>query len=303
MKHRAFSMTLLFALALALGSAAFVSQKASAACYDSLKNPVPCPQQPNDKKKKPTPTDVPATPTATATKEPSSQSIVVGTPDASQSAELCASLPAVQGANGGSNLTNATGPGGGPGAPAPVTPPNTAGFSGFELGAGGLLVGVLIGLLLPAVLKGGLLPAVSRGYTGDGNFTGPITSPGDDKFTGGVFDKRGEAGLNYSKRGEAGFEEWAQGGSSTGQGEAAAVVDMFQKGSPFIKIEGESANKLGGAFEKPDAGLNFDKDAKTGYLKQGGAGMGDGSVHNMDNQFQKRSDAHITVGTSLNGDG
>jgi hypothetical protein len=354
MKQRTFSMILLFAFVLALGSAAFVSQRASAACYDSSKNPVPCPPDPNRAKKLATavpPSVNNQVPQPTTQAPVSVQSVVVATPNASQLAALCAQLPAVQGGSTGPSGNNTVGGGGGPGQPGSTTggtPPSqtSAGFIWFELG-GALLGGILIGLLLPAV---------RRRVNGDGRgWSGPITTPGGnsagfDVFTqqsGKVFPKMGSSnfpklnGDGFPKQGEAGFEEWAQGGGVGGQGEAAAAVDMFQKGSPNVGYQGEGNKIDGGSSDKRgEAGLNyskqgeagmddwerggsfdkrgeagfqdlhqkasggtFDKDAKTGFLKQGGAQWGDGSVHNMDNQFQKGSDAHITDGTSINGDG
>ena len=286
MNQRTFSAIVLFALVMALGSAAFVTQRASAACYDNQKQPVPCPQQPNDKKKKPVPTDTATiTPSPQPTKEAGSVSAaVVVTPDAQQLALLCAQLPAVQGSNGGPNALNATGPGGGPGAP--VTPPNTAGFSGFELGGGGLLLGVLIGLLVPAVLRG-FNGGIFRGadVNGDGrsgNSAGfdIFTTPGDAKGAAGTWDKHGEAGM----------DDWERGGGGVWQKGQDAALNYSKQGDAGLQDLHQKAS-----------GDTFDKDAKAGYFKQDGAGMGDGSVHNMNNQFQKGSDAGITDGSSFTG--
>ena len=292
MKKRVLAISALFAIVMACFSAAAVTQRASAACYDQNKQPVPCPQQPNEKKKKPTPTDQPTTvptPTVTTTREASAPVTVLVTPDASQLALLCASLPAAVGGNG---LPNAGGsgpaaPGSDAGVTIAVTPPNTSGFSGFELGGGGLLVGILIGLLLPAILKGGLAPPPPG-----------IIGPVDDKFAK-ISDLGNEKidGGSFAKQGAAGMDDWERGGGFDKRGEAG-MQDFHQKVSGFQKQTDAGNVKLDGG--------NFDKDAKASYPKQDGAGMGDGSVHNMDNQFAKGMDAGPGGGPNIsgvNGDG
>ena len=150
MKARTLSPTALLSIVLALGSAALLSQKASAACYDQNKQPVPCPQQPNEKNKKPTPTDQPTkvpTPTVTATKEASAPVTVLVTPDASQLALFCASFPAA------ANTNPSPGSSAGAGSAPPALPSSDLGIGPFEFAGGGLLGGVLISLLVPAVLR------------------------------------------------------------------------------------------------------------------------------------------------------
>jgi len=193
----------------------------------------------------------------------------------------------------------------------------------------------LIGLLLPAVqrsvngdgrgliglLRGGIGGPDRAGYNGDGNFNGDgrsqLSAKIFAKIDGGGFDKQGEAGLNYSKQGNAGMDDWERGGSVGAQGEAAAAVDMFHKADSASAAGGNTWSQKGEASlnysKQGDAGFqdlhqkagggSFDKDAKAGYLKQDGTSMGDGSVHNMDSQFQKGSDAGITDGSSFTGNG
>lgn len=166
MKIRILSGSIMAAIVLAMAAAAMVNQRASAACTNVDGLPVPCPPG-ADKTRKPTatPLPTPVPPTATA---------AACSPTAAQLAALCPGWP---GSTGGLTSSDAppgpqSMPPGPPGVPSSNPPDGPNGvlfpFRTVEFtGAGGLLVGILIGLLLPAVNS-----ALKYRRKGSNEFTG-----------------------------------------------------------------------------------------------------------------------------------
>lgn len=265
MKPRSLAFVVLLSLVFGFASSLVVAQRASAACYDQQKNEVPCPK--DDKKKPPTavPTKVPPTPTNAPV---AVQSIVIATPNADQLKTYCASFaaPAANSPTGSQGSTTGPGTGGNGG----LIGNGGAGFTGpITFGGGGLLVGILIGLLVPAV---------RNRWNGDGrSFTGGVFAPTDDKFGSSPTDKQGQAAALFIKHG----------GSPT---------DKVGEVATFLKQDPMSQKLSGGSFDKDDeAGLNYSKLGDGSVRPSGEAGMQD--FHNSAGQFQKGMD------TKFNGDG
>lgn len=292
MKHRSLAFVVLLSLVFGFAASMMVTQRASAACYDALKNEIPCPKEQKKAPPTPYPTKTPVPPTNAPV---AVQSIVIATPNPDQLKAYCAGLVPPAGANGGapgSTGNTATGPGGGAGSNGLIGN-GGAGFLGpITMGIGGLLVGVLIGLLLPAVMR--KVNGDGRGIVGpdrNGNAGFDIfTNAGDKWHKADKWDKDMSGG--YGKMGDIKMQT----GGYSKQGEAGAAVDMFQKASP-----GSVGGGGGPAQKLDDAGLN--------YSKQGGASMGDASVRpgsgnaNLSGNNTFNGDGNLSGPNTVNGDG
>lgn len=144
MKLRNLALVVFLGLLLALAVAAPVGANAPAQCGPN--NPSACEPPAQETEKKPTATDLP-TKVPTETAVPVSQMQAQSTPDAEELAILCANLPVSSSGIAGVDSGNP--------APVPESPPvpTAPPFSPWLPGGGGLLLGILIGMLLPAVSR------------------------------------------------------------------------------------------------------------------------------------------------------
>ncbi len=183
-------------LGLMLGFALLPQNEAQAkTCYDSSKNPIPCPQSnyvmTQQAKKAAGPSSTPVPPTDTPTQTPSPTPTNTPLPPASDTPQATALV--VQPA--ASAFPNP--PAGG--APGPVTTPpgNALGSLLFPwiMGGAGFLAGILVGLLIPAVLKqfGRAKPQTNATIYGDAlvkDYTYPeLNSKDHDKLEEKVSDR------------------------------------------------------------------------------------------------------------------